>query len=518
MRISALFVSFCLLATPAFAGPQVSVAQGTLAGTTDGGIAVFKGIPFAAPPVGDLRWRPPQAPAAWSGVRDASHYGAICIQAPHNSNTPQRETHPESEDCLTANVWTPATTGKAPVMVWIYGGGFRTGGSAMSLYDGMELAQHGVVVVTFNYRLGWFGFLDLPSLASEHPGEAHGNYGLMDQIAALQWVQKNIASFGGDPSNVTIFGESAGGMSVNDLMVSPPARGLFAKAISESGLGLIDTPSEAEAQKAAGDFALNMGASSETGAEQLKDLRARPASAVQRREPEHDTAGFAPMADGTILPDGVAKLFSEGRIAHAAYMAGSNSDEASLMEYLGMTDDDMLKPLGDHAADVRKIYEADGKIDDRTFAHLLFDDALFASGAQGFAHYAAKTGSPAYVYHFRYLADVLRGRADGVSHGGELFYVFGIHGLMQNPAGAQLASFATDKDKTVVALMQNYWTNFAKTGDPNGQGQPHWPQSTVAAPATLVVDDKTQTVMGFLKARLAVVYAIWSTRTGLPLP
>jgi para-nitrobenzyl esterase len=516
MRLSALALSFTLLAAPALAAPDVTIAQGVLSGTTDSGVAVFKDIPFAAPPIGDLRWRAPQPAPGWSGTRDASQYGPICPQGPRGEGAAIREVHPESEDCLTANVWTPSTGGKAPVMVWIYGGSFRFGSGASALYDGTELAQHGVVVVTFNYRLGWLGFLDLPGLTAEHPDEPHGNYGLMDQIAALTWVQKNIAAFGGDPGNVTIFGESAGGMSVNDLMVSPPARGLFTKAISESGLGLINTPDEADSQAAGADFVRRMAVGE--GATAVKNLRAHSVASILKDEAGQGGAAMTPMIDGTILPDGVAKLFSQGKIAPAAYMAGSNSDEATLKDSMKVPDEDLTKLLGDHVAEVRAIYEAGGKIDDKTFARLLFDDGWFASGAQAFAHYAAKTGEPAYVYHFRYVPDPLRGRSGGVGHGGEIVFVFGVHGLANNPSTAFLVSFITDKDKSAVALTQNYWTNFAKTGDPNGQGQPNWPRSTAAAPATLVIDDKTEAVPGFLKARLAVIYAAWTARTGIAVP
>ncbi|HTQ12570.1 MAG TPA: carboxylesterase/lipase family protein [Rhizomicrobium sp.] len=517
MRALALAVFVGFFATAAASAQQITIAQGTLAGTTDGAISVFKDIPFAAPPVGDLRWRAPQPAPAWTGTRDASQFGPICPQAPRLPGG-FHEQHPQSEDCLTANVWTPSTAGKLPVMVWIHGGAFRTGGAANSLYDGSELARHGVVVVTFNYRLGWLGFLDLPALAAEHPDEPHGNYGLMDQIAALQWVRRNIAAFGGDPDNVTIFGESAGGMSVNDLMVSPPARGLFARAISESGLGLINTPSEADAQALGAAFAQKMGAGDETGADELKTLRARSVYSITQAEPDTDAGGMSPMIDGTIVPGGVARLFSEGKIAHAAYMAGSNSDEATLMRYLGMTDESLLKPLGDRAAQVRKIYEAGGALDDDSFVRELFNDALFASGAQSFADYVAKAGNSGYVYNFRYLADALRGRMPGVSHGGELIYVFGLHGLANTPLGARLASRATDKDKAVVAMVQSYWTNFARTGNPNGPGLPQWPQSSAASEQTLVIDDGTQAVSGYLAARLAVVYAGWYARTGLAAP
>jgi para-nitrobenzyl esterase len=515
MRIVALAAAFAFLAGSALADPQVKIEQGALSGAVDGGISVFRDIPFAAPPVGDLRWRSPQPAPAWTGTRDATLFGPVCPQALRTDGKPVPEKHTENEDCLTANVWTPNTGGKLPVMVWIYGGSFRQGGSAFSIYDGMELAQHGVVVMTFNYRLGWLGFLDMPSLAAEHSGEPHGNYGLMDQVAALKWVQKNIASFGGDPSNVTIFGESAGGMSVNDLMVSPLARGLFDKAISESGLGLIDTPTETQAQMAGAGFAKDHDAEKLTGAEQMKALRDLSVASIING---HDADSSGPMVDGTVLPDSVAKLFSEGKIAKAAYMAGSNSDEASLMSALGMKDDDLLKPLGDQAAAVRAIYEADGKLDDTQFVRQLFDDGLFASGAQAFAHYAARTGEPAYVYHFRYIADPLRGQQTGVPHGGEIVYVFGLHGFASTPRGKLLASYVTDKDKGVIAMMENYWSNFAKTGDPNGAGLPQWPQSSAAAPQTLVVDDQTKAVSGFRKNQLAIVYGVWTKRTAIAVP
>ena len=526
MRVAALAGTFVFLiaglalAEPQATAPQVTIPQGTLSGTTDSGISVFKDIPFAAPPVGDLRWRAPQPAPNWSGLRDASKFGPICMQGPRPAGRGAREDLKQSEDCLSLNIWTPNTAPqkKLPVMVWIYGGGFREGGSAVSLYDGTELAQHGVIVVTINYRLGYFGFLDLPSLAAEHPDEPHGNYGLLDQIAALKWVQANIGAFGGDPSNVTIFGESAGGMSVNDLMVSPLARGLFGKAISESGLGLIHTPTEAEAQQHGAAFAARMKADDVTGAEQIKTLRARPAAAIANAEPSDDSGGMGPMVDGTVLPDQVAALFAQGKIADATYMAGSNSNEASLMPNLRMDNTQMFAQLGDKLPAVRAIYESGGKLDDEEFGHQLFDDAVFASGAQGFAHYAAKTGRKGYVYYFGYVADALRGRESGVGHGGELVYVFGLHGLSKTPRGAMMASFATDKDKKTIALVQDYWTNFAKSGDPNGANLPAWPPSTDAAPQTMVFGDDSKAVAGFREKQLGVIYLGWNARTGDSIP
>jgi para-nitrobenzyl esterase len=517
-RLVLALIFACGFAAPAFAGPQVTIAQGVLSGTTDGVISVFKGIPFAAPPVGDLRWRAPQPPPNWTGSRDASQFGPICPQAPAESGGGEK--HPESEDCLNLNIWSPNTTpgAKLPVMVWIYGGGFREGGSAFSIYDGMELAQHGVVVVTLNYRLGWFGFLDLPALAAEHPGEPHGNYGLLDQIAALHWVQSNIASFGGDPSNVTIFGESAGGMSVNDLMASPLASGLFTKAISESGLGLIHTPTEAEAQAASKKFVAHWSAYGLSDEELAKNMRVQTTAAIVAQEPHDDSSNLGPMVDGTVLTNQVATSFAQGKIAKAAYMAGSNSDEATLMKTLNLTGKELLAPLGDNLPALRAIYDAGGKLDDDTFVRQFFSDAVFASGAQGFAHYAAKAGDPAYVYHFRYVADSLRGRDKGVGHGGEVVYVFGLHGFSQTPRGAIMASFVTEKDKTIIAQTQSYWTNFAKTGDPNGASLPQWPMTSHDKPVTLVIDDVTTAIPDFRANQLGVIYAGWVRRTGNPAP
>jgi para-nitrobenzyl esterase len=500
-------ITWVLFAVPAAAqgpAPQVTIAQGSLSGVTDEGMAVFKDIPFAAPPVGPLRWRAPQAAPSWTEMRDATRFGPICPQAAQEPGSFLQETHPQSEDCLTLNVWSPNLSPgtKLPVMVWIYGGSFRIGGSALSIYDGTELAQHNVVVVTLNYRLGWLGFLDLPALAAEHPDEPHGNYGLMDQIAALKWVQANIASFGGDPSNVTIFGESAGGMSVNDLVASPLARGLFAKAISQSGLGLNHIPTESEAQHASESLATTFGTDTLSGADQLARLRALSPEQIRKQG-----SPTGPMVDGTVLTNQVTASFMAGNIAKVPYLAGSNSDEATLMKAIGMTPEKLLAPLGDRLAAVRAIYDADGKLDDDAFVRQFFGDALFASGAEGLAHAIARSGAPAYVYNFRYVADPLRSRDKGVGHGGEVPYVFGLHGLSQIPRGALLASVLTDKDKAVIAMMQNYWTNFAKTGDPNSMGQPQWTATNDAHPMTLVVDDITKSIEDFRKNQLAVIYA-----------
>jgi para-nitrobenzyl esterase len=493
----------------------LTISQGALSGTEEAGIQIFKDIPYAAAPIGPLRWRAPQAGPSWQGARAADQFGPICPQPkPSLLQRMINPALPQSEDCLSLNVWTPGPHGKLPVMVWIYGGAFVTGGSANPIYNGIDLAKHGVVVVSFNYRLGWLGFFNHPALAAESPNESHGNYGLMDQIAALEWVKANIASFGGDPANVTIFGESAGGMSVNDLMTSPRARGLFAKAISESGLGLTAMATTQASSDAAKAFGARNDATGDgaVGLAKLRSLSVADILADQEKLPSLQIV--SPMIDGQILPEEPGIAFAKGEFAHVPYIAGSNSNESTLMAPLHMTPADMLRPLGDQAAFVRKIYETDGPLTDDDFGRQLFDDALFSSGAQGLSDFVAKGGKPSYVYQFAYVAEALRPGTPGVGHGGEIAYVFGFRGLPP-----MLASKATSSDNAVTTQMQAYWTNFAKTGDPNGAGLPQWPTTSAAAPRTLVVGDKiTKPVDGFRKNQIAIMYANWTKRTGQTAP
>ncbi len=528
--VAGILCALCLVAS-AGAEPTTAVAtksppvllttsQGTLAGTQDEGIAVFENIPFAAAPIGLLRWRAPQPAPSWQGIRAADAFGPICPQ----QKLPfiQRLVMPsyaESEDCLSLNVWTPdARAGaKLPVMVWIYGGSFVRGGAALPYYDSTDLAKLGVVVVTLNYRLGWLGFFDHPALAAESPNEPHGNYGLMDQIAALEWVKKNVAAFGGDPDNVTIFGESAGGMSVNDLIASPAARGLFQKAISESGLGLNATPTAQSAEAAARAFAERHHA---TGDSTLAKLRGLSVGEILKDQAEPGRlAALTPMIDSTIIPAEVDTLFAAGKIAAVPYIAGSNSDEGTLMEGIHTTTEDMLKPIGDQLPLVRKVYDPTGTITDDALARAIFADALFASAAQGLADFVSKTGQPAYVYHFAYVAEAQRGKMPGVGHGGEIPYVFGIRNLARDRFYAHYVKDVTADDLAVVSMMQHFWTNFAKSGNPNGDGVPNWTPTSSQATKTLVIaNDGAKTVDAFRKPQLALSYVYWSKRTGLPPP
>jgi len=515
MRRFILAIAAVLLAAPALADPPaVQIAQGALAGDVEDGIAVFRGIPYAAPPTGALRWRAPQPAANWSGIRNARAFGAICpqIAGPRTSGLKQ------SEDCLTLNVWSPDAreSAKLPVMVWIYGGSFRTGGSAMHIYDGTDLAKRGVVIVTLNYRLGPLGFMDLSALGQNIPGEPAANYGLMDQLAALKWVQTNIARFGGDPSNVTIFGESAGGVSVNVLMASPASRGLFAKAISESGLGLIATKTKAEGQATAASFAAHHNAN---GASTLATLRALPVKDILNDEKRDGIFnGFGPYVDGTVIPDQVSVLFAKGEIAKIPYLTGWNSNEASLMPSLGDTTASVLAQLGEHGDRIRALYEQKGKLSDDDFAALLFDDDVFGAGAQGLAGFVAAAGQPSYVYHFAYVAEGFRSRFKGVDHAGEIPYVFGTRGLDLPFTVTLLTGGITDNDQKVIAQVQSYWTNFAKTGNPDGAGLSAWP-SFKPGRTTLVIDnDGAAAQAGFRQDEIALGLARWRMRTGLALP
>ena len=477
---SALLAVFAtaVWAVPAVATPTVATDQGALSGVSDNGVVSYKDIPYVAPPVGALRWQAPQPGPHWQGARDASGFGPACPQHATDSLV-VRANLPQSEDCLTLNVWAPEQrTEKLPVMVWIHGGGFTQGAASVPRFDGAELARHRVVLVSFNYRLGRLGFF-------AYPGLDQVNFGLLDQIAALQWVRRNIAAFGGDPDNVTVFGESAGGVAVEALMTSPLAKGLFAKAISESG-GLFKTDSLGEARANAQSFAAKLNA---TGPDALAMLRATDAAKIV----SDDESG--PILDGKVLPEEIADAFAAGHIAKIPYIAGSNSDEGS---QIGDGANDWLtQPLGDRLAAVRALYETDGKLSDTEFKHQIFNDRFFAGPAAITAAAVARAGAPSYVYRFGFLTDLAHRRGEtGVRHGGELVFVFGF---------GPMAAFAPPQDSGMSATMQSYWTNFAKTGDPNGAGLPPWPKFEGRSPQTLVIDDHPHTVADFRKAQFEAV-------------
>jgi para-nitrobenzyl esterase len=485
-------IAFSQTATPAQASAVVRVDGGELQGLVDDGVASFKGIPFAAPPAGDLRWRPPQPAAKWTGVRQAVAFGSDCMQGrfgpPPAPGAPPAPA--PSEDCLFLNVWRPASatpTSKRPVMVWIHGGGFVGGSGASPFTSGIQFAKQGVVLVSFNYRLGRFGFFAFPALRGERPDETKGNYAYMDQIAALQWVQRNIAAFGGDPDNVTIFGFSAGGVSVHSLLASPMARGLFHKAIAESGGSRdsvltarpmredgVDPNYPVSAETIGTQFARSMGIEG-TDPAALARLRALSAEEVLRGAPAAP-GGSAPSYETTPILDG--KLVTE--TAETAYQArhqprvplllGSNSADTAGNRVKGTTKEELFGRFGQWSTQAKAAYDPDGSTELATLVARANDDFGQAEPARFAANAFAANGSPVYLYRFSYVQTAMREQVRaGAPHGGEIGYVFGT--LTARP-GATLAA----EDLAVSRLAQGYWVNFAKTGDPNGAGLPTWPR------------------------------------------
>ncbi len=325
-------------------------------------------------------------------------------------------------------------------------------------------------------------------------------------------MQQNISSFGGDPAKVTIFGESAGGVSVNDLIASPMARGLFVRAISESGLGLLPMPSAEDARKSSADFAAKLNVTGDDDAARDKLRKLKVADILKHQGDLGSEGHVQPFIDGKVVPDDVSVLFAKGEIAKVDYIAGSNSNEASLAPALGSDPVKDLAKFGDALPRVRAIYEAGGALSDAEFGRQAFGDSLFTSGAQDLAAFVAKAGGTAHVYHFAYVADTFKGKVPGVGHGGEIVYVFGLRGL------GFLAARVTDNDRKVIALTQDYWTNFAKTGDPNGADLPAWPAFSGGDRQTLVFDDATKAVGNFRRGQVGVMEIGWSRRTGLPAP
>jgi para-nitrobenzyl esterase len=395
---------------PPAASPVVKVAQGEVQGTSADGVSVYKGLPFATPPVGDLRWRAPQPPAKWQGVRAATAFSSSCAQ---------------TEDCLYLNVYEPADlkNAKLPVMVWVHGGAFIFGSG--SAYDGSQFARQGVIVVTVNYRLGRAGWFAHPALTAESPKGLLGNYGLMDQIAALNWVHDNIKAFGGDPKNVTVFGESAGAISVNYLMLAPQAKGLFQKALSESGFGRLGARPIAAVEGSGVAFAEKAGVHGSDAAA-ANALRALPWN-----ELVSNVAGIGspdqilPMADGKMIVASAADGFAKGMEAHVPYLLGGNSDEASLTRR-GFNAADRFASIQERRDAFLAAFDPDKTGDpDRIMARLVTDTSI-SEPDRDLARLHAKHGNATFVYHFSYTPTAQRARMFGLAHGGELAYVFNV--------------------------------------------------------------------------------------------
>jgi para-nitrobenzyl esterase len=486
--ITAAAVLVVAIGTPAAATQPVKTGSGAVTGTTsaDGKIRVLRGIPFAAPPVGELRWQAPRPPASWEGVRQTAAFGNRCMQGRIFDDMIFRDQ--PSEDCLYLNIWTPATAeaNRLPVMVWIYGGGFQAGSSSEPRQDGEKLAGKGVVVVSFNYRLGVFGFFGHPELTKESAHHASGNYGLLDQIAALQWVKANIAAFGGDPGNVTIFGESAGSFAVSALMASPLAQGLFHRAIGESGAffsrGGPLAPSDLAASEATGvKFAESLGATS------LAALRAKPAEAVLQGALKGPGRWFSPSIDGHVLPQPPEVIYGQGKQSHVPLLAGWNADEVRSGVVLGKEKttkagfvERIRKQFGTEADKLLEHYPAGSDEEAIESAATLGSDLFIGYSTWKWIEAHLETGgSPVYRYRFDRTIPIApdtkingmpaTAKDIGARHAGEIEYVFG-----------QLDSVPKvtweSADRQLSDLMMSYWSNFARSGDPNGSGLPTWPR------------------------------------------
>jgi para-nitrobenzyl esterase len=463
---------------------QVRTDTGAISGAVSDGVLAFKGVPFAAPPVGALRWRAPQPAAAWQGVRPATEYGHDCAQVPFPSDAAPLGTAP-SEDCLVLNVWRPAGKSghKLPVMVWIYGGGFVNGGSSPAVYDGSQFAKQGVVLVSFNYRLGRFGFFAHPALTKENAdGGLLGNYAYMDQIAALKWVQRNIAAFGGDPDNVTIFGESAGGGSVHLLLTSPMAQGLFKKAIVESGGGRgplmpmrrihEDVPGgPASAESVGVDFAKANGIQGE-GPDALAALRALPTDKVvaglnmASMGPAAATYVGGPIQDGKIVVESPDEAYRSGHWAKVPVMIGANSMDIGFP--MGRSIDELMTPFGALKDRARAAYDPANSGDVRKVGTAIAMDRMMVEPSRLTAQLVSIQGVPSYEYRFSYVATSMRSQWPGAPHATEIPYVF-------DTVSAKYGKDLTAADEATARAANSYWANFAKTGDPNGPGLPRWP-------------------------------------------
>ena len=464
----------------------VGVDQGKLRGKliNGGAVRAFLGVPYAAPPVGPKRWAPPQPALPWKGVMDATQYGHHCMQG-HVFGDMQFPDAGDSEDCLSLNVYVPArlkTGTKLPVMFWIHGGGYAGGAGSEPRHNGDFLPGKGVVLVTINYRLGVFGFLALPEFAAEQSGSG-GNYGLMDMVAALRWVKENIGAFGGDSSQVTIFGESAGSFAVSTLMALPSARGLFQRAIGESGSALAQGLGyESLASRGPKDAQLL----EVLGLKTADELRAVPASDILAAATKSGAFRYAPVIDGHFIPESIATTYLAGRQMDVPLLAGFNRDEAGMLAN-GMTLDKWHalaeKRFGDKAAEFLTLYPSSTDSELHRSAADYGGDSFLAYGTWKWMEYQRKTAhSPVYRYRLDLAAPPSKFHADAEAfHSDDIEYVFG---TLDTRPGANWR----DSDRKLSMQIMSYWTNFAKTGNPNGPGLPMWPAYSESDPV-LHLDD-----------------------------
>ena len=525
-----ILLSLLSLVAHAANRPLAVVENGQLQGAVEYDMQVFKGIPYAAPPVGELRWRPPQPAASWSDIRDANQFGDSCPQM-YVKNLSVGLALPGNEDCLKLNIFKPQKSGKdLPVMVWIHGGALQTDGSRDLLYVPINLVKNGVIVVTFDYRLGSLGFFASKELIEEAKakGEPVGNYGIMDQIAVLKWVKHNIAAFGGDPTNVTIFGESAGARSVTWLMVSDAARGLFHRAIAQS----------AQQSPIRGLSERRLGLAPETevaakymatlGAKSLKELRSLPTQKLVLTADNLKEGEFgSSMIDGQILKGDPVPLFASGQQAKVPFMIGTNSWDASLFAFNQPPMQALAKAYHEDPKTLTQLY---ANIQDKCSVSAdVMGDMLFRASTKFLAH-SMNGVAPGYAYYFDYLTKNIRPAYPGVPHAFEISYVFGSYGLLPQAPKTEEASenhcariekaiaenkkgiwpmyfypSTTKNDPQDIAIsekMSASWAQFAKTGNPNVEGQANWPIYNLKDDVMRNFSEKDETITGMLKERV----------------
>ena len=511
----------------------VKLAEGLVRGLVVGEqdeVHAYRGIPFAAPPVGDLRWRAPQAPASWTGVRECFEFGNASPQKP----SPMLATFPgmkldaaTNEDCLYLNVWAPAKRDDKPlpVMVWIHGGGYVMGAASQRLYDATDLARRGVIVVGINYRLGALGFLAHPELTAESEHKSSGNYGLLDQIEALRWVQRNIAAFGGDPQRVTIFGESAGGGSVFSLLVSPLSKGLFQRAIAESGptLNFVHLNKSHYGFKSAEELGLEFGKAvgAPEGTGQVAAMRKMSADDLINGTPgmeeqrdftiRGNLLRMAPVVDGWVIPDDPMTILAEGREHDVPLIVGANRDEGTMftmMAKLPRSLDELkakfTENLGDtHAAAIGELYPATSLPQVRKAVTDFIGDFIFVAPARFVARHASGDQAPVYLYHFAHPPAGGSGKMLGAHHAAEVPYVLDNIEL----GGAD----APAVDRELRDALVGYWIQFATTGNPNRDGLVEWPAYNSGSDQSLLVEEKVSVTDGLRKPKLDAIDAFMDT-------
>ena len=488
----ALAAALALLPAPALAAiEQATTTAGTVEGAVVDGIGEFKGIPFAAPPVGDLRWKAPQPPAAWQGVKKTIAFGPACMQGPILAQ--MGSTAAQSEDCLYVDVWTPAHAAgeKLPVIAWIYGGGFNSGATSVPLYDGANFARSGVVFVSLSYRVGPFGFLAAPALSAES-GHGSGNYGLLDLIAGLRWVQANIAQFGGDPAKVTIMGHSAGSFAVSQLVASPLAKGLFRGAIAESranftppgGYPGASEPTLAVAERSGAAWLAALGAHS------LAQARALPAGTIEEAQHKPGAPRFWPNEDGYVIPGDQYVLWQQGKFSDVPLLVGTTSDETAVFggkkpsaaEFV----EQVRRTYGAKADEILAAFPHGSDAEAADSARRLANETGFHWGTFAWARLQTRHGThPVFAYWF----DRPSARdPNGSGHGSEVGLVFA------NEDNRPGRPPWTDADRALSNQLHSYWVDFAKTGDPNGPGLPQWPRFAPGKASVLNVGAETKMI------------------------